>query len=113
MIDLDKQVIMTYMGMDYEDFIVCRWSIELDDGISGKEVVKVKDWANDTVALKRSARTWLKRVNPQEHPAKYELIISGRGADDRCRWCSSFRTALGTHMEKLHCSTRQCGACKF
>ena len=110
---MDQEIALRYLGVDYEKFIVCRWAIELSNGISGKEVVDVKKWTDDVVALQRYARVWLKRINPQEYPAKYELIISGRGPDERCRWCKTFRTALDTHMKKLNCSTQQHGSCEF
>lgn len=31
----------------------------------------------------------------------YNLEVSGRGNDNRCTWCSSFRTALKTHFGDL------------
>lgn len=110
---MDKAITLRYLGAEYGSFIVCRWAIELPKGVHGKEIVDIKKWTDETVNLKRTARVWLKRTNPDEYPPKYELIISGRGEDERCTWCRSFRTSLETHMKKLNCSIDQHGSCDF
>ena len=111
--NMDKTIILRYLGAEHENFIVCKWAIELLGGISGKEIVDVKKWTDETVDLMHTARVWLKRTNPGEYPPKYELIISGRGRDERCTWCRSFRTALETHINKLKYSIDQKGSCDF
>jgi len=110
---MTKEVSLRYLGVDYENFIICTWAIGIPEGVRGKEIIDIKKWTDETVDLKPTARAWIKRVNPNRYPPKYKLIISGRGYDDRCTWCRSFRTAMESHMEKLNCSINQNGSCEF
>jgi hypothetical protein len=111
--DIDEAITLRYLGVEYKDFIVCRWAIELPKSICGKEIADMKKWTDEAVGLKRNARVGLKRTNSEEYPPKYELIISGRGEDERCTWCRSFRTSLETNMKQLNCPINQHGSCDF
>jgi hypothetical protein len=108
-----KEVSLRYLGVNYGNLIICTWAIDIPEGVRGKEIIDIKKWTDETVDLKPTARAWIKRVNPNKYPPKYKLIISGRGYDDRCTWCRSFRTAMKSHMEKLNCSISQNGSCEF
>ena len=109
----DKHLQLSFLGVDFENFITCTWRLELPKGIIGKEIIKLKGWANRTVNLKARGRAWIERENTKGLPPKYLLMISGQGYDERCTWCRSFRTALKTRMLELKCMVQQKGSCKF
>ena len=79
-----------------------------------KIIEQIRDWTDKTVNFEGNPRIWIKRRNPGEYPAEYELNIRGRGHDDRCTWCESFRTALATKLkEELQLSLREIGGYIF
>jgi len=94
-------------------FLECTWAIDLPKGMSGKEIVDIKKWTDEKVKLDSTARTYLKRDNPGEYPPQYELVVSGKGKDNRCTWCRSFRTALEKRMDELDCEIEQNDSCTF
>jgi len=105
-----KDAVLRYLQPEYGRYILCSWKIE---GISWSILEDMLKWADETVPLK-GPKIWLKRLNKDEYPALYELNIKGRGHDDRCTWCKSFRTALTTKMkEELNCSLKEIGGCEF
>ncbi|MCK4397501.1 MAG: hypothetical protein KAV25_00745 [Methanophagales archaeon] len=83
----------------------CSWDIFVsDDVLKRKDVETIKRWTDSIV--KTSGKINLNRAGKRG----YELEIAGRGRDNRCTWCTSFRTALNTRTKNL---VEQCGACKF
>lgn len=108
---MTKKATLRYLQPEYGRFILCTWRIE---GIQWKTIEEIRKWTDKTVHLEGNTRIWLKRKNPDEYPAEYELNIKGRGHDDRCTWCKSFRTALITKIkEELHYSIEEIGGCDF
>lgn len=107
---MTKEATLRYLQPEYGQFILCTWKIE---GISWKILDETRKWSDETVHL-HGPRVWLKRTNKDEFPPKYELNIKGRGHDDRCTWCKSFRTALSTKMkEELNITLNEIGCCDF
>jgi len=105
----DKKLILNYLGSETEGFMRCEFEVELPDvkGIR-KKIFEVRDWADKNVKLKEGARIWFEKEREG-----YKLIISGRGSDERCTWCRSFRTALNTSMFDLKVAVCQKNCCKF
>ena len=96
----DNTVILRFMDSEDEFPFKFTWSIELPTGISGVEIVKIKMWVDEHIDLGSTARAWLKRANPEEHPPEYLLSISGSGNDNRWGWFNAFVSALNTHLER-------------
>lgn len=106
----DKEVVIRYMEPEKGRFILCTWRLE---GIPWKIIEDMRKWTDKTVYVK-GARIWIKPRSKIGYPGEYDLNIKGRGHDDRCTWCESFRTALTTKLkEDLNCSVREIGGCIF
>ncbi|MCX6819624.1 MAG: hypothetical protein NT129_06540 [Candidatus Aenigmarchaeota archaeon] len=108
-----KKIKIHYLGTEHDEFTTCTFEIKVPEGMSGKEIIIIRNWTNKNVKLKPSARAWIERINPNEEPPRYFLKISGRGNDERCTWCRSFRTALRTRMIEQKCAVIQEGRCEF
>ncbi len=80
-----------------EGFGTCEWNIT---GIGWGLVDEIKKWVDTTVKLKHTARCYLKRTNPGLFPPEYRLFVTGRGRDERCTWCESFRTAMQNKLKE-------------
>jgi len=106
----DKKLVLKYMGSENEGFIRCEFEIDLPENVEGirKKIFEVKNWADKNVQFKEYARAWLEKNGDD-----YRLIISGRGSDERCTWCRSFRTALNKSLFDLKVAVYQNGFCKF
>ena len=110
--DLEKRLVLRYLGKSRVGLsrnIACRFEVTVPHGISEKDIVEVRNWVNGKVSLPQNSRTILER----EGPKRFRISIVGTGADDRCRWCRSFRTALTTRMNRLERDVLQDGFCYF
>lgn len=108
--EFDKKLTLNYLGSETKGFMRCEFEIELPKGVKGikKKIFDVRDWTDKNVKLKKGARIWFEKKGEG-----YRLIISGRGADERCTWCRSFRTALKTSMFDLKVAVYQNNFCSF
>jgi len=107
---MERDVILRYMEPEKGRFIVCTWRAE---GIPWKIIEDIRKWTDKTVHVK-DARTWIEPRSKLGHPEEYDLNIKGRGHDDRCTWCKSFRTALRTKIkEDTKYSIQEKGGCTF
>ncbi len=75
---------------------VCEFEMVLGYGLNWDIPGKIKDWVDERIDLKDSAKVYLKRENPDETPPVQKLVIEGSGHDNRCRWCRSFWTSIVT-----------------
>jgi hypothetical protein len=83
----------------------CRWELFVSDAVlERKDVETIKRWTDAHVG------TFGKINLIRTGERGYELEIVGKGPDNRCRWCESFRTALNTRTNNL---VEQRGACRF
>lgn len=83
----------------------CSWDIFVsDDVLKRRDVETIKSWTDSKVET--SGKIKLNRAGERG----YKLEIVGKGRDNRCRWCGSFRTALNSRTKNL---VKQRGACKF
>ena len=87
-----ESVRIEYLENYFEEGLgTCEWRIiGTDWGI----IDEIKKWVDTTVKLKHTARCYLKRTNPGSFPPEYRLFITGKGKDERCTWCESFRTTV-------------------
>jgi len=110
----NKEFIIEFMGDEPEKhFIPCVFLLKTPKDMSPKHIFEVREWVDGRIKLGNSARIWIKRENPDEYPAVYRLIISGRGSDERCTWCRSFRTALREKIKGLGFEIKEIDACTF
>lgn len=104
----DSFIYLDWMG-ESETMAVfhCSWELFVsDDVLKRKDVETIKRWTDSKVET--SGRINLNRAGERG----YELEIAGRGHDNRCTWCESFRTALNTRTKNL-VKVEQRGACRF
>jgi len=90
---------------DYAGVFHCHWKLLVsDDVLEKKDVETIKRWTDGKV--KTSGEITLSKTGKRV----YNLEIAGRGYDNRCRWCESFRTALKTRTGNL---VERRGTCMF
>lgn len=83
----------------------CLWKLSVsDDVLIRKDVETIKEWTDGKV--KTTGRIRFKKSGTRG----FDLKIIGKGADNRCRWCKSFRKALST---KTNNEIERRGHCKF
>ncbi|HEC86542.1 MAG TPA: hypothetical protein ENI49_01540 [Thermoplasmatales archaeon] len=109
----ENSLIFQFLGVEYDTLITCRWRLTRPENISWETINKIREWTDNKVPLKKYANIKIRRLNRGKYPAKYELIIRGRGYDDRCTWCKSFRTALETTARKMNCTITYEKFCNF
>ncbi len=107
----EKKIILKYCGVEQDKLIECEWEIKLPKEAKAKEVFEIKNWVDKVVDLHKPAWIYIKKIN--DSPLEYSLIIKGRGQDERCTWCQSFRTSLKTHFKKLGIELKEIGGCRF
>lgn len=108
----DKKIILKYCGAEQGKLIECGWEIVLPKEAKAKEIFEIKNWVDKKVDLHKPAWIYIKRTNT-DLPPEYSLIIRGRGEDERCTWCKSFRTSLKNHFEKQGIEVEEVGGCIF
>ena len=102
----DNRPTLYYSSSRIDDSVLCSWIIR---NISWETIEKIQNWTDNKIQLK-GPNIWFRRLNNNE-PAIYELNIKGRGYDDRCTWCKSFRTALNSSCIKDYNSIVQYKSC--
>jgi len=107
-----KELSVDYDGVEYGDFIKCMLNITRPPEIDSSIIRGVKIWTDKHVELKSTARVCL-MSNNHKGGLGQDLIISGRGKDERCTWCRMFRTALRTKMINSECRFVQENVCDF
>lgn len=101
----EKFIYLDWHSVAKGDVFHCRWKIfASDDVLKRDDIETIKHWTDEKV--KTSGEINFNKAGNRY----YELKISGRGHDNRCTWCESFRTALNTRTDNL---VEQRGSCKF
>lgn len=67
-----------------------------------RDIEAIKSWTDRTVKTSRRINFVKIRNN------MYDFETSGKGHNNRCTWCASFRTALKTHFGNLVEQTGDC-----
>ncbi|MCJ7445326.1 MAG: hypothetical protein MUO26_12525 [Methanotrichaceae archaeon] len=80
------------MGGSRTKSCILRFTSSDPDPLFLPTIQKTKSWADATVPSTANI------IPVSESPTVYKLLIKGFGRDGRCRWCSSFRTALSKHF---------------
>ncbi len=83
-------LILKYDSSEDDGIFRCQFKIKLPDNVDDldKKIFEVKKWVDTKIPSAREKCT----INKEENVII--LTIKGKGQDGRCRWCSSFRTAL-------------------
>ncbi len=103
-------LILKYDSFEDDELFICQFKIELPDNINDldKKIFEVKKWVDAKLPSTKEKCAMNKKENV------ITLTIKGKGQDGRCRWCSSFRTALEEFLsEKKLAGITQNKTCVF
>ncbi len=106
-------ICINYDKEEIKNHIICKWNIELAYGMDWDIPKNISEWVDSKVELKDSAKAHLYRANSSETPPILNLVIGGRGEDNRCRWCHSFWTAIVNRGEKSSFEVDKESSCIF
>jgi len=108
--DLNKTIILEYERENWGDSIDCEFIITFPK-IANEELLKgLEDWVDKKVEIDSIlTKIEIEKITPN----KFKLLISGKGNDNRCTWCRSFRTSLKTLSNKEQMGFLQKNFCKF
>ncbi|MCK4825419.1 hypothetical protein KA005_57255 [bacterium] len=107
-------VFLKYLGNEFEQgYGKCEWEITITGTMRFQDLADAREKASKNVTRKATARDYITRRNPGQHPPKYLLGISGRGEDGRCAWCRYLREVLWSYEEKKQATVTQIGCCDF
>ena len=67
---------------------------------------------NNKIHLSKGSRIEFEEIE-EENSNGLLLTISGKGHDNRCRWCESFKTALSSKCDEQNILLEIHGFCKF
>ena len=109
-IDLNNTIILEYEKEFWGDVIDCKFSIILPKNLNEDNLNKIESWVDKKVET-NPLSTDIKIE--KSAPRKFSLLISGKGKDNRCTWCRSFRTSLKTLCNKENLDLIQKTFCKF
>ena len=108
----DKTLTFDYLDNYFErGYGTCEWKMQLPEGLDWAFIESARDQTDSLV--KPDSRQYIKRANKGENPPIYILTIQGRGKDNRCRWCKSFRAYCQKTSEGQGFTFNQDGKCKF
>ncbi len=106
----DKKLILKFIGSEIDESVTCEFEMRLPESNIEieKKIWDIKIWADKHHQLEDEANIMLEKDGEN-----YQLVIIGKGADGRCAWCRSFRTALKKAMFDLKIDLIKEGSCKF
>ena len=110
LINLSKTIILEYKKEDWGDTIDCKFIITLPRIADEEFLRELESWVDDRIKTDSiSTSIEIEKLTPN----KFNLLISGKGKDNRCTWCRSFRTSLKTLCNKKNLDFLQKNFCKF
>lgn len=103
-------IILKYEKEEWGDVIDCKFIIMLPKNINEKNLKDIENWVDQNVKTDPfSTNIEIERLTAN----KFSLVISGKGKDNRCVWCRSFRTSLKKLCDKNNINFIQENFCKF
>ncbi len=110
LINFSKTIILEYRREDWGDSIDCKFTVTIPKIINKESFKEIENWVDNKVKTDAiSTKIEIEKLNPY----KFNLLISGKGKDNRCTWCRSFRTSLKTWCNKKNLDFLQKNFCKF